>query len=64
MAEADKTLEAILADEDQAALLQVSIGAPLLLVEGVVYSRDGKPVEFHQVIGRGDRYRYYLHVTR
>jgi GntR family transcriptional regulator len=64
MATADKTIEAIVADEEQARLLQVPRAAPLLLVEGVVYTGDGTPVEFHQIIGRADRYKYYLHVTR
>jgi len=64
LAEADKTIEAIAADEWQADLLQVKENAPLLLVEGIVYSGDGTPIEFSQVIGRADRYKYYLHVAR
>jgi len=64
MAAADKTIEATVADEDQAFHLQVPRGAPLLLVEGVIYGGDGTPIEFHQIIGRADRYKYYLHVTR
>lgn len=64
MAEADKTIEATVADSEQSDLLGVPRSAPLLLVEGVVYSGDGTPIEFHQIIGRGDRYKFYLHVTR
>ena len=64
LAEASKTIEAIAADEWQANLLQVRKDAPVLLVEGIAYSGGGTPVEFFQIIGRADRYRYYLHVTR
>jgi len=64
MVAADKTIEATVADEEQARYLQVPRGAPLLLVEGVVFAGDDTPIEFHQLIGRADRYKYYLHVTR
>ncbi|MCL4458834.1 MAG: GntR family transcriptional regulator [Chloroflexi bacterium] len=64
MAEGDKTIEAIVADEWAAKLLGVGRKDPLLLVEGVVYGVDGTPIEFHQIIGRADRYKYYLHVVR
>jgi GntR family transcriptional regulator len=63
-AEADRTIEAIPADDFQARLLQVSVDAPLLLVEAIVYATDGTPVEFSQVVARTDRYKYYLHVRR
>jgi len=64
MVEADKTIEATVAGKEYAKLLKVPEGAPLLLVEGVVYAGGGQPIEFHQIIGRGDRYKYYLRVTR
>jgi GntR family transcriptional regulator len=64
MAHADKTIEAIVADEWASGLLEVRKKSPLLLVEGVVYAGDGTPIEFHQIIGRADRYKYHLQVAR
>ncbi len=62
--EADKTIEAIVADRHQARLLQISVGAPLLVVEGIVYATNHSPVEYYQVISRGDRYKYAVHQAR
>lgn len=62
--EADKTIEAIAADKHQARLLQVLPGAPLLVVEGIVYTTNHIPVEYYQVISRGDRYKYAVHQAR
>lgn len=62
--ESDKTLEATAADEEQARLLNMPIGAPLLLVEGVVYTLNHRPLEFHQVVNCGERYKYTLHLER
>jgi GntR family transcriptional regulator len=64
LVEAKKTLSAILADQGHADLLQVPVGAPLLLVEGVVYDQRHVPVEYSQVINRGDRYNYVLYLKR
>ena len=64
MVEARRTIEAIAADDREAGFLHVAVGSPLLLVEGVVYTQNSVPVEFYQIIGRADRYKYQLHVTR
>lgn len=62
--EADRTIEAIAANEEQARLLAAPPGSPLLLVEGVVYTLDHVPIEYHQVISVGERYKYAIHVIR
>ena len=62
--EADKSIEAIAADEERARLLAMPVGAPLLLVEGIVYTTGHVPVEYHQVISSGERYKYSLHLDR
>jgi DNA-binding GntR family transcriptional regulator len=62
--ESEKTLEATVANEQHASLLNVSVGAPLMLVEGVSYSHNHYPLEYHQVINRADRYRYSIHLRR
>jgi GntR family transcriptional regulator len=62
--EADKSIEAIAANEERARLLAMPVGAPLLLVEGIVYTTGHAPVEYHQVISCGERYKYSLHLDR
>lgn len=57
---AHQTLEAILADEEQAMLLAVPQGAPLLLLERLSYDQFGRPAEFVRAVYRGDRYRFYV----
>jgi|AutmiccommuBRH23_1029490.scaffolds.fasta_scaffold00064_100 GntR family transcriptional regulator len=62
--ESDKTIEAISASEEQARLLGVALGNPLLKVEGVVYTLNHQPLEHHVVISRSDMYKYSLHLLR
>ncbi len=62
--EADRTIEAVAATEEWARLLHIPVGSPILLVEGVVYTYDRHPIEFHKVISVGDRYRYAVHLER
>lgn len=57
---AHQTLEAILADEEQAMLLAVPQGAPLLLLERLSYDQFERPAEFVRAVYRGDRYRFYV----
>ena len=64
LADADRTIEAIPANQIYAEQLQVEVGVPLLLIAGVVYDPDHVPVEYHQVINRGDRYQYTLYLKR
>lgn len=64
LVESDKTIEAISASEDQARLLGVHTGYPLLKVEGVVYTLNHQPLEYHVVISRSDMYKYSLHLLR
>jgi GntR family transcriptional regulator len=59
-----QTLEAVLATDDDAALLGVSPGAPLLLVNTIAYDTDMIPVEYGSSLFRGDRYRYVVRLTR
>jgi GntR family transcriptional regulator len=62
--EADETLEVTLASPEEAALLQISPGSPLLLSERTTYSQYRRPMEFVKILYRGDRYRYYAKLTR
>jgi GntR family transcriptional regulator len=62
--EADETLEVTLATPEEAALLQVESGAPLLLNERLLFSQNRTPVEFVKILYRGDRYQYYVRLSR
>jgi len=63
-AEADETLEVTLATRDEADLLQIAEGSPLLLNERTLWSQDRKAIEFVRILYRGDRYKYFLRLTR
>lgn len=62
--EADETLEVTLATPEEATLLQVKTGSPLLLNERLTYDQNRKPVEFVKILYRGDRYQYVIRLTR
>jgi GntR family transcriptional regulator len=62
--EADETLEVALATLEEAALLTIEPGSPLLLNERVLFSQTRTPVEFVKILYRGDRYRYYVRLSR
>jgi GntR family transcriptional regulator len=61
---ADETLEVTLATPEEAELLQIPVGSPLLLNERILWSQDRKAVEFVSILYRGDRYKYFVHLTR
>jgi len=62
--EADETLEVTVATPQEAALLQVAPGSPLLLSERTMYSQYRRVIEFVKILYRGDRYRYFAKLTR
>jgi GntR family transcriptional regulator len=62
--EADETLEVTLATPEEARLLQIESGAPLLLNERLLFSQNRTPVEFVKILYRGDRYQYYVRLSR
>lgn len=64
MFETDKTIEAIAANEEHAKHLNMNVGEPLLLVEGVVYTLNHFPIEYHQIMSCGERHKYSLHLDR
>ncbi|HEY9088500.1 MAG TPA: GntR family transcriptional regulator [Anaerolineaceae bacterium] len=62
--EADETLEVALATPNEAALLQIKPGSPLLLSERTTYSQNRRVFEFVKILYRGDRYIYTAKLTR
>lgn len=64
VADADESLEATVADELEAELLEIAEGSPLLLIERISRLETGRPVEFVRMLYRADRYKYYVHLSR
>jgi GntR family transcriptional regulator len=62
--ESDKIIEAVLANEERAALLDVPVGSALLQVEGMAYTINHIPVEYSQIVSSGERYKYSVHLER
>lgn len=57
---ADRILEAIAAGKEEASLLGVELGMPMLLIRRLVVSQDGQPIEAFRGIYRGDRFQYHI----
>jgi len=57
---ASRVLEAVRATKEEAALLKVKPGDPLLMKWTVAYGADGDPVLCSDARFRGDRYQYYI----
>ncbi|MHC1782621.1 MAG: GntR family transcriptional regulator [Anaerolineaceae bacterium] len=56
-------IEAVAATEDEARLLHIEIGAPLLHIESTSYNPEGKPFEYFIAKRRGDRTRFEFELT-
>jgi GntR family transcriptional regulator len=59
-----RTIEAVAANENEAELLQVDRGAPLILLDSVSYLDDGTPIEYYHAVHRGDRSRFEVELVR
>jgi GntR family transcriptional regulator len=64
LAEAEETIETVLADPHDARLLEVDAGLPLLLLSRHAYDVTGEPVEWAQSWYRGDRYKFVTRLRR
>ena len=60
---AEQTISAMVAQRKVAKFLDVPVGAPLLVMERVLYA-GSKPVEFAVNIYRADRYKYRVSLQR
>jgi len=61
---ADVSIEAVLADGDTASHLGINAGEPLLRIERLTTSADGRPIDFEYLYCRGDTMRYRLRLSR
>jgi GntR family transcriptional regulator len=64
LAEAEETIETVLADPHDARLLGVDPGIPLLLLSRHAIDSTGLPVEWAQSWYRGDRYKFITRLRR
>ena len=58
------TIEASSARIEEAELLQVEAGSPLLKLQAVSYLADGQPIEYYTALHRGDRSRFEITTSR
>jgi GntR family transcriptional regulator len=62
-ARAVERIELVLASREEAGMLGVKAGAPLLSVERTAWARTGSPFEYSVDLFRGDRTRIITHTT-
>jgi GntR family transcriptional regulator len=61
---AEQELEADLATEDEARLLKVGQGSPVLRTRRITETRRNQPIEYASSVYRGDKYRFYTRMVR
>lgn len=64
LARGRRTIEAVRANEREASLMQVEVGAPMLLIDSIGYLEDGTPIEYYRAVHRGDRTRFQVELVR
>jgi GntR family transcriptional regulator len=61
---ARQTIEATVANDYEAELFGVKPGVGMILLEGVAYLDNDRPVEYFKAIYRGDRFKFSLESRR
>jgi len=59
-----RSIEATLANTEQAKLLNIRKGDPLLFISSIIFLEDGTPIEFYQSYYRGDRYKFEVELIK
>ena len=59
-----RTIEATLANSEQAKLLNIKKGDPLIFLNSIIYLKDGTPIEFYRSHYRGDRYKFAVELIK
>lgn len=57
---AEEIVEAIIANEDDAKKLNIKEGSPLLSLKRLSYNQNDKPIEYSNLIIRGDMYKHKI----
>ncbi|WP_327308799.1 UTRA domain-containing protein [Streptomyces sp. NBC_01298] len=60
---ASYTVHSALVPPDEAPLLELPEGAPVLHIEQLTYDQHGRPYEFNRVVYRANRYRFHATLT-
>lgn len=61
---AEQEIEADLASTEDARLLDIAPGSPVLRTRRITATRRGRPIEYASSIYRGDKYRFYTRLAR
>jgi GntR family transcriptional regulator len=61
VATVEDTLEAVRADLENAHLLHVGEGTPLIHITGTAYGQDLRPIRYSEAYYRGDRFKFRVH---
>ncbi len=59
-----RNIEASIARKGESHILGIPEGSPVLLIRGITYFSDGKPMEIVKSIYRGDRYTFTVDLRR
>ena len=59
-----RIIEAVVATKEEAELLGVTEGSPLMLIKSISYLKDGTPIEYYKAVHRGDRSRFQVQLVR
>lgn len=61
---ADLAIDAVLADSSLTEALGVEEGAPIMRIERLTHTAEGKPLDFEHLYYRGDAFQYRLRIDR
>ncbi|MBB1608705.1 MULTISPECIES: GntR family transcriptional regulator [unclassified Pseudomonas] len=61
---ADLAIDAILADAELAAALELEEGSPVMRIERLTHGADGQPLDYEHLYYRGDAFQYRLRIDR
>ena len=64
IASGKRMIEAVLATKEEAELLAISPGAPLILIDSTSYLEDGTALEYYHAVHRSDRARFEVNLMR
>lgn len=58
-----RRIDAVSATDDEAQLLAIEVGAPLLKIDSISYLENGTPLEYFHGLFRGDRLRFEAEIV-
>jgi len=64
IARGHRTIESVAANKYEAELLQIDVGAPLMLLDSISFLTDGTPIEYYHALHRGDRSQFEVELIR